>query len=55
MSKITLRLMAKEDKKGESNSDATVAKLSGSTLDTLQRCLVSRAITRHANPSNLWL
>ena len=43
VSKITLRLRAKEDKKGEGDSDATIAKLTGSTLDTLQRCLVSFA------------
>ena len=55
VSKITLRLRAKEDKKGEANSDATIAKLTGSTLDTLKRCLVSSAIPSHVDPSNSWL
>lgn len=41
MSKITLRLKEKHDKKGEDNPDQTIAKLVGNTLDTLQRCLVS--------------
>ena len=40
VSKITLRLRAKEDKKGEGDSENTIAKLTGSTLDTLRRCLV---------------
>ena len=41
VSKITLRLKEKPDKKGgDDDSDHTIAKLSGSTLDTLQRCLV---------------
>ncbi|KAL9000237.1 MAG: hypothetical protein Q9169_001139 [Polycauliona sp. 2 TL-2023] len=39
-SKITLRLREKTDKKGEEDkSDATTAKLTGSTLETLLRCL----------------
>ena len=41
MSKITLRLKEKHDKKGEDNPNQTIAKLVGNTLDTLQRCLVS--------------
>lgn len=41
-SKITLRLREKTDKKGEEDkSDTTTAKLTGSTMDTLLRCLVS--------------
>ena len=40
MSRITLRLMEKEDKKGE-GSDNCFAKLVGETLSVLQRCLVS--------------
>ena len=41
-SKITLRLKEKQDKKGEGEKgDSTTAKLAGSTLDTLVRCLVS--------------
>ena len=55
VSKITLRLRAKEDKKGEGDSDSTIAKLTGSTLDTLQRCLVSRLIARHVALPNLLL
>ncbi|KAL8731971.1 MAG: hypothetical protein Q9166_003103 [cf. Caloplaca sp. 2 TL-2023] len=39
-SKITLRLREKTDKKGEEDkSDTTAAKLTGSTMDTLLRCL----------------
>ncbi len=53
VSRITLRLRAKEDKKGEGDSDATIAKLTGSTLDTLRRCLVSPTYTRSVYPSNL--
>ena len=40
---MTLRLMEKEDKKGEDDSEHVVAKLVGDTLTTLQRCLVSAA------------
>lgn len=40
-SKITLRLKEKTDKKGEEDkSDTTTARLTGSTMDTLLRCLV---------------
>lgn len=40
-SKITLRLREKIDKKGDGDkSDSTTAKLTGSTMDTLLRCLV---------------
>lgn len=40
-SKITLRLREKTDRKGDGDkSDATIAKLTGSTMDTLLRCLV---------------
>ena len=39
-SRITLRIMKKVDKKGEGSEDHVVAKLTGSTLDTLRRCLV---------------
>ncbi len=41
VSKITLRIREKQDKKGDEHVDHTIAKLAGSTLDTLQRCLVS--------------
>lgn len=40
VSRITVRLKEKQDKKGENDSDTTLAKLEGSTLETLQRCLV---------------
>ena len=43
-SRITLRLKEKQDKKGDDDSEDTVAKLQGSTLDTLQRCLVRNII-----------
>ncbi|KAL9115869.1 MAG: hypothetical protein Q9227_000237 [Pyrenula ochraceoflavens] len=39
VSKITLRLVEKSDNKGEGDQDHVVAKLSGSTLQTLQQCL----------------
>ena len=40
-SKITLRLREKTDRKGDGDkSDSTTAKLTGSTMDTLLRCLV---------------
>ena len=42
MSKITLRLKEKQDKKGDNDhdNDHTIAKLQGNTSDVLQRCLV---------------
>lgn len=44
-SKITLRLKEKTDKKGEEDkSDTTTARLTGSTMDTLLRCLVGYPI-----------
>ncbi|KAL9099720.1 MAG: hypothetical protein Q9163_004819 [Psora crenata] len=39
VSKITLRLKEKQDKKGEVSEDTTIAKLQGNTIDVLQRCL----------------
>lgn len=38
-SKITLRIIEHIDKKGENDEDHVIAKLTGSTLDTLRRCL----------------
>jgi Ca2+-dependent lipid-binding protein len=38
-SKITLRLIEHVDKKGDDGDDHVIAKLTGSTLDTLKRCL----------------
>ncbi|KAF1978894.1 tricalbin [Bimuria novae-zelandiae CBS 107.79] len=38
-SKITLRIIEHIDKKGEGDEDHVIAKLTGSTLDTLRRCL----------------
>jgi hypothetical protein len=40
-SKITLRIIEHIDKKGENDEDHVIAKLTGNTLDTLRRCLVS--------------
>lgn len=40
-SKITLRLIEKSDKKGEGGEDNVLAKLQGSTVEVLQRALVS--------------
>ena len=39
VSKITLRLTAKMDRKGDGDADHVLAKLQGSTLTTLQQCL----------------
>ena len=42
VSRITLRLKEKQDKKGDNgNEEHTIAKLQGNTIDILQRCLVS--------------
>ena len=48
VSKITLRLKEKQDKKGdnEHDNDHTIAKLQGNTLDVLQRCLVRTQLLR---------
>ena len=44
MSRITLRLKEKQDKKGDNGSEEhTIAKLHGNTLDILQRCLVGHS------------
>ena len=40
VSRITVRLIEKQDKKGDNDSESTIAKLQGVTIDTLQRCLV---------------
>ena len=41
MSRITLRLKEKQDKKGDNDDEEhTIAKLHGNTLDILQKCLV---------------
>jgi hypothetical protein len=40
-SKITLRLVEQADKDGKGSDEHLVAKLTGSTLGTLQRALVS--------------
>lgn len=39
LSQITLRLVSAVDKKGEDDQDDIKAKITGSTLDTLKRCL----------------
>lgn len=48
-SKMTLRLVNKENPK-DSSEDNTVAKLTGDTLSTLQRILVSSIIGRVRHP-----
>ena len=40
VSKITLRLREKLDKKGDQDSDHVIAKLQADTIDVLHRCLV---------------
>lgn len=39
LSRITLRLVTEQDKKGEDDEDDVKAKITGPTLDTLKRCL----------------
>ncbi|KAI9672365.1 MAG: hypothetical protein M1817_003387 [Caeruleum heppii] len=39
VSRITLRLREKSDKKGDEKQDETIAKLTGNTLETLKQCL----------------
>ncbi|KAF2766811.1 tricalbin [Teratosphaeria nubilosa] len=39
LSRITLRLVSKVEKKGDEKEDEVVAKVTGPTLDTLKRCL----------------
>ena len=39
LSRITLRLVTEQDKKGEDDEDDIKAKITGQTLDTLKRCL----------------
>ncbi len=41
VSRITLRLTEKTDNKGQGDKDNIIAKLTGETLLTLQKCLVS--------------
>ena len=41
VSRITLRLKEKQDKKGDQDTEGIIAKLQGNTIDVLQRCLVS--------------
>lgn len=50
VSRITVRLKEKHDKKGENDSETTIAKLEGGTLETLQRCLVGFTAPKHLRP-----
>lgn len=43
-SRITLRIIEHLDKKGEGEEDHIIAKLQGSTLDTLRRCLYTPTV-----------
>jgi len=45
-SKITLRIIEHVDKDGDGDDDHVIAKLTGSTIDTLRRCLVGHAMRR---------
>lgn len=45
VSRITLRLVAKVDRKGEGKDEHVLAKLSGNTLEILKRHLVSQMIS----------
>ena len=40
LSRITVRLVEKVDKKGDGDEDHVISKLSGDLLPVLQRCLV---------------
>ena len=52
VSRVTLRLNEKQDKKGDSDHDEhTIAKLHGNTIDVLQRCLVSRLMLPPTAPT----
>lgn len=51
-SKITLRIIEHQDKKGEGDDDHVLAKLTGNTLDTLRRCLVSCTVIPPSATSN---
>lgn len=44
-SKITLRIIEKIDKDGDEDEDNVIAKLTGNTIDTLRRALVSFAFS----------
>ena len=50
VSRITVRLKEKQDKKGDNDSETTIAKLEGGTLETLQRCLVGLMTSKHIRP-----
>lgn len=53
VSRVTLRLNEKQDKKGDSDHDEhTIAKLHGNTIDVLQRCLVSRLVLPQTAPTD---
>lgn len=53
VSRITLRLKEKQDKKGDQDTEGVTAKLQGSTIDVLQRCLVGFLLLRSEEPSNV--
>lgn len=53
VSRITLRLVDKADHKDDKD-DHTIAKLTGDTLPTLQRCLVSLDAPKSMGFANDW-
>lgn len=53
LSRITVRLVEKSDRKGEADDDHVVAKLSGDLLPVLQRCLVSSDFRIHRSSANI--
>lgn len=50
---ITLRLIEKVDKKGDGDQDHVIARLKGSTLEILKRCLVSAIVFLAADSHRL--
>jgi hypothetical protein len=52
LSRITVRLVEKIDKKGEGDEDHVLAKLSGDLLPVLQRCLVSIFFLKKKNQTD---
>ena len=54
LSRITVRLVEKVDKKGEGDDDHVISKLSGDLLPVLQQCLVIQAVpVRHIQANRL--
>ena len=55
LSRITVRLVEKVDKKGDGDDKDVVAKLSGDLLPVLQRCLVRFWLFVSESFTNIWV